>query len=52
MKLEFVQHFAADVLVEVRKLNLGQDLKLGLVKILNFMLSGDADVWLRLLDDA
>ena len=33
------------------KLNRVEILKLGLVKILNFKFSGDADVWLRLLVD-
>ena len=34
------------------KLNLGQYSEAGWVKILNFKFSGDADVWLRFLDDA
>ena len=33
--------------VEVMKLNLGQDLKLGLVKILKFKFSWNAEIWLR-----
>ena len=38
--------------VEVRSWILVEILKLGLVKILNFKFSGDADVWLRFLVDA
>ena len=52
MKLKFGQDFAADVWLRLRSLILVEILKLGLVKILSFKFSGDADVWLRFLVDA
>ena len=52
LKLELVEHFAADVLYRLWSWILVDILKLGWVKILNFKFSGDAGVWLRFLVDA
>ena len=50
--MKFGQYFAADVWLRLRGWVLFKILKLGLVKILSFKFSGDADVWLRFLVDA
>ena len=47
LKLKFGQHFAAYVWLELWSWILVKILKLGLVKILKFKFSRDADVWLR-----
>ena len=46
MKLEFVQHLAADV-VEVRKLHLGQDSEATFGQDFKLRFSRNTDVWLR-----
>ena len=47
LKLKFGQYFAAEVCLRWRSWILVKIMKLGLVKILKFKFSRDADVWLK-----